>query len=123
MRPPAKKAWQHLYTNVNVPKRLRSGPVAKQQKNGHTVEHLESNPRPEPIKLKKKTNTKRGQWSEGDMQLALEAIVTKKMSIMQAGEYYGISLSNIQDSKKGKTTSKTIGHQIYLTKVEELVVL
>ena len=66
---------------------------------------------------------KRGQWSEGDMQLALRAIASKKMSIRQAGEYYGIPPSSIQDWKKGKTTSKTISHQTYLTKEEEQAVV
>ena len=94
MRPPAQRVWQHLYTNVDVPKKLRSGSVAKEPRNGHQLE-LGSDPRLEPTIIKKKTNKKRGQWLEGDMQLALEAIATKKMSIRQAGEYFGIPPSSI----------------------------
>ena len=57
------------------------------------------------------------------MQLALEAIATKKMSIRQAGKYYGIPPSSIQDWKKRKTASKVVGHQTYLSKVEELALV
>ena len=88
----------------------------------HSIE-FESDPTPAPAIIKVKTNKKRGQWSEGDMKLALEVIASKKMSIRQAGEYYGILPSSIQDWKKGKTTSKTIDHQTYLTKEEEHAVV
>ena len=47
MRPPAQKVWQHLHTNVDVPKKLRSGSVAKEPRNGHQL-NLESDPRLEP---------------------------------------------------------------------------
>ena len=53
------------------------------------------------------------------MKLALKAIASKRMSIRQVGEYYGIPPSSIQDWKKGKTTSKIVSHQTYLTKEEE----
>ena len=87
--------------------------------NGHQLE-LGSDPRLEPTIIKKNTNKKRGQWSERDMQLALEVIATKKMSIGQIREYYGIPSSSIQDWKKGKIASKAVGHQTYLSEVEEL---
>ena len=122
MRPPSKRVWKHLHTNANVPKRPRSGPVTKQARIDGTLKHLDD-PRTKSAKLKKKTNKKRGQWSKDDMQLALEAIATKKMSIRQAGDYYGIPSSSIQDWKKGKTTSKVVGHQTYLTEVEELALV
>ena len=153
MRPSAKRVWQPLLTNAQVPKRLRSGPGKMQSKTTQILElhsdysielqqdaqemhsdqsvelqsyhsiELESDPTSTPAVIKVKTNKKRGQWSEGDMKLALEAITSKKMSIRQAREYYGIPPSSIQDWKKGKTTSKTVGHQTYLTKEEEHAVV
>ena len=68
-------------------------------------------------------NKKRGQWKEGDMHLALAAVASKNMSIRKAEEFYGIPPSSIQDWKKQKTKSKRVGHQTYLTEVEELVVV
>ena len=136
MRPPAKRVWQQLLTNAQVPKRLRSGPGKMQSKNIQTLElqvdysvdlqenaqemqsdqsvelhsehsiELESDPTPTPAVVKVKTNKKSGQWSKGDMKLALQSIASKKMSIRQAGEYYGIPPSSIQNWKRGKTISK-----------------
>ena len=84
---------------------------------------LESDLEPPPTTIKKRANKKRGQWSKEDMQLALEAIASKKMLMRKAGEYYGTPPSSIQDWKKGKTKSKMVGHQTYLTEVEELAVV
>ena len=41
-------------------------------------------------------------------------------SIRQAKKLYGIPASNIHDWKIGKTSSKKIGHQTYLTKFEKM---
>ena len=57
------------------------------------------------------------------MHLALATIASKTMSIRQAEEFYGIPPSSIQDWKKEKTKSKRIGHQTYLTEVEELALV
>jgi len=57
-----------LHTNVNVPKRLRSGPIAKEPRNSLIVENLENDPRLEPTIIKKKITKKRGQWSKCDMK-------------------------------------------------------
>ena len=51
------------------------------------------------------------------------AVASKSMSIKQAGEHYGIPPSSIQDLSKGKTKSKRIEHQIYLTNIEEMAVV
>jgi len=67
------------------------------------------------LEYSRKRQTKRG--FKCDMQLALEAIATKKISIRQATKYYGIPPSSIQDWKKGKTFLKTMGHQTYLGEV------
>ena len=153
MRAPTKRVWQQLLTNVQVPKRLRSGPQTIQSKGVQTLElesnciielqqstqemqsdhsvelhsdhslELETDPTPAPAIVKMKTNKKRDQWLEDDMKLALEAIASKRMSIRQAGEYYGTPPSSIQDWKKGKTTSKIVGHQTYLTKEEEQAIV
>ena len=105
MRAPPPRVWQLLRTNVVVPKRIRSGLVAIK-----------------PTTSKKK-NGKRGQWKEADMHLALAAVASKTMSIRQAGEFYGIPPFSIQDLKKEKTKTKRLGHQTYLTKIEELAVV
>ena len=90
MRPPAKRVWQQLLTNAQVPKRLRSGPGKRQSINIQTLElqvdysvdlqenaqemqsdhnvelhsehsiELESDPTPAPVVVKVKTNKKRG---------------------------------------------------------------
>lgn len=108
MRAPLQQPWQLVATNLKVPKGLRTGPTNNQ---------------PQEQPSKKKTCAKRGQWLEVSMRLALEAVTSKKMSIRQAGEYYGIPPSSIQDWKKGKTKSKTVGHQTYLTEVEEIAMV
>ena len=57
------------------------------------------------------------------MHLALVVVASKAMSIRQAGEFYGIPSSSIQDWKKEKTEPKRFGHQTYLTEIEELTVV
>ena len=52
--------------------------------------------KPQPVKSKSK-NIRRGQWKEKDMHLALAAVASKTMSMRQAGEFYGILPSSIQD--------------------------
>jgi len=47
-----------LHTNVNVSKRLKSGPVEKEPRNVHTMEEFESDPRPKHRIIKKKTYKK-----------------------------------------------------------------
>ena len=105
MRPPPPRVWQQSKTNAIVPKKSRSGPTAVQ-----------------PAKSKSR-HQKRGQWKETDMHLALAAVQAKSMSIRQAREFYGIPSSSIQDWKNKKTTSKKIGHQTYLTEIEELALV
>ena len=107
MTAPPRRVWQLLKTNVVVPKKIRSGLATT---------------KPQPTKSNNK-NGKRGQWKELDMYLAFATVASKSMSIRQAGEHCGIPPSSIQDWSKGKTKSKRIGHQTYLTDMEELVVV
>jgi hypothetical protein len=111
-RHPILHPWQEVRTNVQVPKRIRSGPI----KSG------ENNLAPRNLG-KKRTYRKRGTWSEESIRLALDAVKSKRLSIRHAGELYGIPPSSIQDWKIGKTSSKKIGHQTYLTEFEEMALV
>ena len=105
MRPLAKKVWQYLHTNVCVPKRLRNGPVAKEPRSGYIVQ-LESDLEPPPTTIKKRANKKRGEWSKEDIQLVLEAIASKKMSMRKAGEYTEYHHQAFKSGRKEKKSPK-----------------
>jgi hypothetical protein len=116
-RHPILHPWQQVRTNVQVPKQIRSGPLKSGENNP-----APRNPPPRNLG-KKRTYGKRGTWSEESMRLALDAVKSKRLSIRQAGELYGIPPSSIQDWKIGKTSSKKIGHQTYLTEFEEMALV
>jgi hypothetical protein len=116
-RHPIQHPWQQLRTNVQVPKKVRSGP----QGNLAPPNRREN---PAPCKhVRKRTYGTRGTWLEKSMRFALDAVRSKRLSTRQVVELYGIPPSRVQDWKNGKTSTKKIGHQTYLTEVEEMALV
>ena len=102
---------------MQVPKKVRSGP----QGNLAPPNRREN---PAPCKpVRKRTYDTRGTWSEKSMRFALDVVRSKRLSIRQTAELYGIPPSSIHDWKNGKTSTKKIGHQTYPTEVEELALV